>query len=423
MQPITEAEVLQLLPEDESSFIRNYVLYASGISDAPLAYHYGTALTLLAAVAPPDLVIDHLPGGRVYSNIWVMVTGRPAVDHKTTAVSIGEGLLRDAAPRRVSSTPDSIEGLHDSLGPEPIQLFIMGELGDLLGRADGGGHSIKIKPGLLALYDCGAIDKKLTRKRIKVPNPRVSILGGVNPALVERHADITDWEGGFMSRFMVLWAHRERELYEVEPDQTMRGFLVDWLAVQSQRNVGPCVGLEPAARSLWVSWCRDMDRRLTDLSNLGKTASHGRTHTQAAKMALLNAYDWGPARDGEPWLLDEQVLSVSIKAAELHYRSALTLATMAFPSKDMRDRGSVLRAIGKQWRPYGSILRDACLLRMRADQVVETLLEEGAIEATNVNGRTHYRLSQGEADSQRAEMEDVQRLLDAAQDFGKGIEA
>ena len=55
-------------------------------------------------------------------------------------------------------------------------------------------------------------------------------------------------------------------------------------------------------------------------------------------------------------------------------------------SQDMQDRKAVLDAIPPKWVDLGRVLKDARMLKRRGMQIIETLLEEGSIEASYSQG-------------------------------------
>jgi hypothetical protein len=391
MEPINEAEVTNLDLPDES-FLAQYVTYGYERGDSPLIYHLAVGLAALAVCAPKGLSIDTLPGGMVYPNFWCIISGRPAVDHKSTAIKFGRQLLTRSHPLSICDDPGTYEGLAEAMQANKGQLLlILEEFGDFLARTEGSGYAQKLKSNLLKYYDCDPITRRLAKRIVRVPEPRLSIVGAVNPSLIQRHAEMQDWEGGFMSRWCIFYAHKERDSFQVEPNPARMEWLTERVRYLAQSKVGPCLGLSPAAASLWESWNADLLKRIEGTSNLPHLAAYGRTPTLAAKVALLMSLDFGTANP-DPWHIEEGALVRAIQVAELHYRSAFHMAEFAHADKDMRDRFAVLHAITTDWRPYGDILRDASILRTRGECIVETLLEEGAVDRKVIQGRAHLRL-------------------------------
>jgi len=417
METVTEAEIatlLENLPDD--SWLKQYLYYAVRQSDASLAYHVGVGLGVLAAIAPPNLCIDTLPGGKVSANLWVLIVGRPAVDHKSTAIRVGRELLAWASPLSIGEDPASYEGLLESLGQQPNQLLVMGEFGDFLSKTEGGANNYmsKIKAGLTRIFDGDPIERRLAKRTVRIPQPRLSILGAVNPSFLETHAEMQDWEGGFMSRWMLVHAHRERELFAAEPDDSRREWLVQWLVNAANAQVGRCMGLDPVASQVWYDWSKELAARLEADQSLARVAAHGRTATHAAKMALLASFDFGQARLTGQWVITEDAMRLAIGLAELHYRSAMGLAELASAGRDMRERRNVLKVIGTDWTSYGQVLRGAELLRSRCDRIIETLVEEGAIESHLIGSKMHFRRRQEDTVDEPEWASNVSNLLRTA---------
>ncbi len=417
METVTEAEIAELvdaLPDE--SWLKQYLYYAVRQSDASLAYHVGVGLGVLAAVSPANLSIDTLPGGKVSGNLWVLIVGRPAVDHKSTSIRVGRELLAWANPLCIGEDPASYEGLLESLGQQPSQLLVMGEFGDFLSKTEGGSNNYmsKIKAGLTRIFDGDPIERRLAKRTVRIPQPRLSILAAVNPSFLETHAEMQDWEGGFMSRWMLVHAHRERELFAASPDDARRDWLVQWLVNAGNSQVGRCMGLDAGAAQLWYDWSKDLAARLEKDQSLARVAAHGRTATHAAKVALLASFDYGAARTSGQWVITEDALRFAIGLAELHYRSAMGLAELACAGRDMRERRNVLKVIGNDWTSYGQVLRGAELLRSRCDRIIETLVEEGIIESHLIGSKMHFRRRQDDTVDEPEWASNVSDLLRVA---------
>lgn len=385
IEPVTEREINDLLP-NTSSFLFQYVAFQEGRCDSPLSYHLATGLSLLAAIAPPDLAVHTLPGGTVYANLWCLLAGRPGRDHKTTALKLGRDLLARAATRAVAEDPGTYQGLLDMMQDcGGTALLFHDEFGEFLARLHEDAHGSRLQSGLVKLWDCIPVDYRVGNKRRKVPAPRLSMLAAVNPTMIERHTSTQDWEDGFFSRWLTFYSHSERECYTVTPDPDREAWLIEWLARRPTDACGRCVGLTPEADAFFAGWQARQAILVEHSCRATKIAIHGRTPTMAAKVALLVGYDTSAAcRDGRDWLIPVEEMQRACALAELHHRSILGLADMAHPDRDMRDRTSVLRAIGSEYTPYGVVLREAQLLRHRADRIIETLLEEGAIISGSV---------------------------------------
>jgi len=150
-QIVTNDEVLSILPP--YGFMRDYVLYASRMTDASWLFHLGSALAVLSVAPPLTLHINH-HGGRMYPNLYIMLIGSSALDRKGKTMSIAEDILTEGIPERRGDTPSSWEGLLDSMQLRPQQIVLDAEFSRFLTQSRGDGYLKALKDGYTDVYDC-----------------------------------------------------------------------------------------------------------------------------------------------------------------------------------------------------------------------------------------------------------------------------
>ena len=381
MHPITEDEAIAALPARTDSFLFQYVKWACKQTDAPMAYHIGTALSILAVTAP----VNHgacIAGPTLHANMFVLLAGRSGEDRKSTAAGMGKALLQAGAPGLIAPEPGSEQGFVDQLAEQPVQLVYYSEFGSFLAKANGGGYYEALKTRLNEVYDGGTVGrKKANGKGVMIERPRVTVLGACATPYLEAYTTPVDWTGGFMGRWLVLFAHRER-LYAqgTKPDPALTKALQDDLYQRvvdaGLHGSGECLGFTDAASKRWVEWFHDVNNRDLPEYIIGVRA---RVSTTALKVALVLAWDYGGVRGGQPWAIDLDVLEPAIKIAELHLQSVVALSELLTESKDMRDRRRILLALKAGPRTSAELLRDAKMLKRRFNDVLDTLLTENSI--------------------------------------------
>lgn len=383
---ISESDVTQLLPP--SGFLRDYVDdYGKSMTDGPLAYHLGTALSLLAITAPTDY---HFPfGGPLYTNIFFLFVGPSSFGRKTECIKIGENLLRKAGGQDlVAEEPGSDEGLRDGILDKPKQLLSFREFGQFLAKADNS-FLTPVKTRLNSCFDNSPVSRSLSRKSKEPPkveyNPRVSLLAGSAPGYLERHTEPVDWTEGFLARFLTFHAKPEREM-AVRPytTPTIEATLVAGLQRRLQlmeHEVTSCSGFDAAAELLWREWFATI--RVRANGHRETAAAAARAPTMALKICALLGLDNGAAYANAPWLVDVSMLQYAIRILELHLKSVEDLGDNLVTSRDMQDRRKVLRELDEPLPlgGQGGLLSKAKLLKGRCVQVLESLIEEGAVSA------------------------------------------
>lgn len=386
---ITEQEVWNALPS--RGFVRSYVEYASQCTDANIAYHVAGALACLSQCVPETYCVPY--ASPIWGNIYSMIVGDSSKSRKTAAINIAQRVIRESISGAVGETPGSQEGLYESLRQQPRQLVIYGEWGEFLAKAEEG-YLMALKTAFTNLWDGIPIGRALAKKKNgAVENPRLSLLCGVATDLLERHTEQADWTGGFLARFFTLFAEPERE-YATPPvdDPVKRNNIVSWLMnlANPPAPPGTCLWLDAPAKLMWENWYASM-KPMRDGANRRAAAACARSTSIAAKLALLLAWDIGQAQSGNSWHVTTNELEPALMLTDLHLQSVLELGERVTGNRDMRDRAAVLRHISDVPTPLGYVIKEAELLKRRAKEVIESLLEERTIEQLQIGKETCYR--------------------------------
>ena len=376
---ISEKVAFDALPSH--GFIRDYTLYAANCTTAPLAYHIGVALTLLAVTVPVSYGTRFAIHQR--ANMFVMLAGRSGDDQKSTAIEIGREILFDAAPHLIGDHPGSAEGMVESLSNQPTQLLVYKEMGQLL-SATQRGYLEPLKALLTDLADSSSQQRVKAKKKgqddiVKVTHPRLSVIGACSLPFLEKHTDAVDWTGGFLGRWALLFAFRERVNSWPVADISGRPALVSALQQRTlTQSAGWCLGMHPQTRPMWDEWFFDIEKRkLPDLVHGART----RAPIVALKAALLYGWDYGPAPAGQDWLITAAELVPAIKFAEMHLMSIISLASRLAEHPDARYRRRVLESFTNgEILQLGEVLTRTKMAKRRCMEVLDGLTEEGELE-------------------------------------------
>ncbi len=389
-----ETDLVPLIKQ-AGGFLETYCQYGFARMDAPLMYHIGNALSILSAVTPPTMCIPDAPGQKLIANFYTLILGKQGYDRKSTSVNMAVDILADAAPGRIGIDPGSGEGLISSLAEQPQQLLAWDEWGEFLARTQarrGGNYQSDIKPKLLKAFDGTTLSRSLSRRTVIAENPRLGITAAVNPALLAKHSEWSDFRGGFFSRFFFCYAQRERRMAKGTAIPQVRTWLVDWLKAMVETppdDFAPCTGISQAAMQAWEPYSIAIEETVgaADEDLCGSVA---RAPTIALKIALLIHMGRG---DGCPfmqkhrhWDIAPDVMELAVELANRSFQGAVCIYAGLACSQDMQDRRAVLDAIPPKWVGLGRVLKDARMLKRRGMQIIETLLEEGTIEATYSQG-------------------------------------
>lgn len=408
--PITEAEV-DALPLPNNSFLYNYIRYASQCTDAHKAYHVVCGLGALAQTAPNEYAFPF--GSPMFSHIYGLCIGKSTESRKSAGISIAAKMVEEAIPNALGEAPGSKENLIDALRATPRQLITYGEFGSFLAATERG-YMMPLKTVYTEAWDGSTIGRGLVRKskeQTEAKNPRLSLLCGSTLDFLERHTEPADWTGGFMSRFLTVYPDRERTWARppgAEPE--FRAELIKRLAAYNDATAmghefkAPwwhCLGFTRDADRMWTEWYSALGRRASEANANEVAGGIARSHAHALKVALLLAWDAGIPRAGQSWYLPDWVLRPALMITDLHIRSLLRVGENLAASKDMRERQTVLSVISNEPKQLGQIIRKSKLLKRRTMEIIETLMEEGAVKTDNslgLSGVGYRRATQEELD-------------------------
>lgn len=422
---IAESEVEAVLPDDEDSFLVRYVAHAREQVGSPLAYHVGAALMLLSMTAPQMWCASRGFLAPTLANMWAVLVGRSGEAMKTLAIFEMRRILASiGAVDAIGSDPASEEALVKSLARKPQQTLVYDDMGSFLSNVSSPGHNYRsrIVDQATSIYDGSSFARERTGKTMRVTEPRLGIVGGCTPIHVEEFTTVLHWEGGFMSRFLILYAEAERDVRSRKDDWQNFDWLsararalwatkeaYDLAAVAGRRlptrdfwfgrdpgiALGRCLGLDSGADDLWQSWwdrTRARVRALPDrLSGVGSRAP-----LIAAKTATLLAWDRF-VRDREPgdvtgdWTICDVDMQAAIGIAELSFRSTLDLTRRIVSSDDAKQKRVVLDAVGDDWTSQAVVFQSCGLLRRHAVETLETLREEGLVDRKKVSSVIYWR--------------------------------
>ena len=380
---ITEKEAWWATPSQ--GWVHDYMQHAVLQTTAPAGYHLAVALTLLAVTTPASF--GHRYAGDLYGNLYSLLVGRSGEDQKSTALGIGREVLHAAEPDLIGRMPGSPEGLVDALEAQPRQILRYSEFGSFLSKAQRKGSYFEPMKALLTdLWDCTPQSRvKANSTGSNVPNPRLSIMAAVSTPYLEKYTEPEDWSGGFMGRWAVIYAQRER----TDPDPSGDPTAVAGLALALKQRAampaaGPCMGLTHDARALWHDWYFNLEKRPVPSTIAGAKT---RAPTIARKAAMLYAWDFGEPFSGNPWHLGAHHLSWGIRFAELHLTSVLGIADKLAEHPDARLRRDVLEIVpmgGAQ--TLSEILRRTKMRKRVIMETLEGLVVDGSLVPHAVTG-------------------------------------
>ena len=386
---ITEAQALAALPD--RGWLRQYVDYATSITDANAGYHIAAGLAVLAQSVPISFII---PDGKIRANFYGLIVGSSTRSRKTTAAKIAKSILNLAIPEREMPAPGSEQRFVDALVENPQQIWIVTEGGPFFSSMESGYLRV-LKDRITEAYDCGRLARETVKgKRVFQDNPRFSLLVAIADTYLEMNTSDEDWMSGMLARFFTIYANRERTRTRVgsnKPEEQRLADVLKGMTQYSSRLGDPftydrpseCLGFDADANVMWEEWfgrVNDMDSART------VQAALDRAQDMAWKIAGLLAWDYGDARSGQDWYITPDVLKPALAMTDLHVQSVVAIGDTLSSDRDMRILRRLYTAIGNAPTPLSTIFRKAQVTNRIGEEMIKTLLAHKRIQIASSGG-------------------------------------
>ena len=328
-------DFLALLPE--SSWLRQYVEYATKKTTSPMAYHLVCGIGCLSACSPTNIGILHAGATPIRANFYGVLVGRSGDDQKSTATGIARRVIREAQPQRIQPNPVSPEGLKESLAETPRQTLVYSEFGDFLTQTKQG-YGEGLKTTITDLWDCVVMTRRKAKKEesIEVKHPRLSILAACALPFLTEHTTSTAWSGGFFARWFFIHAQRERvDSFPARGNKITEG---QTLAVKLRELTSGghyfCGDIEEEAYKMWDTWFKSISSRKLPKIIAGLRS---RIPTHALRIILILAMDlrYTPHYS---WKIDTQLVSLAIEITEMYVDSLFSISEVLEPDEESRVR-------------------------------------------------------------------------------------
>lgn len=242
------------------SWIDTYIDYTRN-QESPTVFHEWVALCLLSSVLGRNVWIPRIKY-IIYPNIFVILVAGSAKCKKSTAIKIGEKILKAiTAPPMIFAQRITTEALIEALDQNKIEgasagIVIADELSVFMGA---GSKESGIIPMLTTLYDSPDEWTYHTRSRGKevLKNVTLTILAGTTKVWLKSAVPADSVAGGFASRIMFVYQENPNRpilFYDETSDELeLRRQLICDLTTIKREVKGP-LEFSPEAKAAAQEW-------------------------------------------------------------------------------------------------------------------------------------------------------------------------
>jgi len=188
-----------------TGFIKDYISYASGLTDAPLEFHLGGALTVLSTVCGSKVIYPGYGGRRQWPNLYTLLIAPSGLFRKSTSVGIAEDLVAAVDADLILSGEQSREKFLTLLKSSPNVLYPISEFAAVLSMWNRD-YSQGFREIVVDLFDCRQEYSRQTLKDGKqtIHRPALNILAASTLDWLKEKLTEGDLRGGLMGRFIII---------------------------------------------------------------------------------------------------------------------------------------------------------------------------------------------------------------------------
>ncbi|MFC1682889.1 DUF3987 domain-containing protein [Candidatus Zixiibacteriota bacterium] len=355
--------------------MREYVEYASALTDAPEVFHLFVGLSILGTAVGKRAFVS-FGATPIYPNLWIVLLAPTSFYRKSYSVTIGRNILDNFDEHMVMADEFSPEKLFESLAQKPQGVLIWSEFGSALSNFERS-YMQGTKEFLADMYDS---PRKRTRKlrgtEYVIRQPCISILSASTPEWLRNKIKEDDIRGGFFNRFVYVPATIKTKTMALppKPDQILEKKLIRKLS--EYKKLSGDVDLS-AARQFYEGWYRDYEGQLLSLTDADLMSGFWtRLSIYTLKFAML----FQISQDGS-LIIGSDAMSKAVLLTHF-LRDSLNqiLGESLVFSRDMRNKNRVLKLINHEpGISRSKLLQHSHLLRKQLDPILDTLIEEESI--------------------------------------------
>lgn len=374
------------------NWLEAYVTYTIH-SEAPLEYHYWTAVSAVAGALRRKVYFDQ----KIYQwspNFYIIFVAPPGIAKKSSTIDIGYSMLREVPTVQLGPATITWQAIPKLLVDSRLDWDITGGSGDLLEReyfpmcclsfgASELGNLIQFDNKelidlLVNLWDGKRNYDKVTKfsGSEHVVNPWINLIAGVTPAWLKANLNQVLIGGGFVSRCIFVYAEGVREPVAYPADLMDGSFdaLRDDL-VHDLSEIGNMYGqyrLSSEAHSWGTAWYQTVHQGLVDTTSATSANFRARVQCHVHKLAMVIA-----AAQGDELVIDQPTLQQAAMLTENAEKALIPIFRTADALPEMVVADDVFNFVKKYKKVNRIVLYNYFRHRFRFDGDFQKALDSG----------------------------------------------
>lgn len=390
------------------SFLEQFMESASKDAESPRSYFYWSALCAVSAVVKRNVWIQR-PTWKTYPNIFVFLVGESGL-RKGVPISLAKDMVAAVNNTRIISGRSSLPGIISYLGTAYTIDAQNGEPPKVIDKAYGYISSSEFSSSIVRDPDSLTIltdlfdscyhdvwEDTLRGGKVRLVEPSITLLAGINPPHFEDYITPTAMSGGFVGRLLLVFESekacvnpairkvKEENRFDTKP-------LIKQLKAISKVE-GEMQFENEAAIKFYEDWYYEFEENRKQKKYKDKTGSINRVGENVLKVAILISLSRSPDLIITMGDLQESLKACTSSLSNVNKTTTAQGKTSYAPqtklvlselinAKDHEiGRSKILQ------RNYGDI--DAADL----DRVIESLSQADAITMVRKGGDIFYKLT------------------------------
>jgi len=363
-------------------WIDHYAALMTKMTNAPVEFHQLGALILVASVIQRRACL-RMAFGEIFTNLYGAIIARSSVFHKSSSMAkVRTTIQRAMLDKLLFSELMTSEGLLGQMQSKPCGVILRDEIGTLFSS-----HNTKylanLKPDLTALFDCYPYSRRLSQQEIKVDTPYLNILGATTPTRFFEGVAMTDWQDGFLARWLFVLPDSEPDfdsvtgMYTQKHDEELTRMTHALMEIDKQRDTD--FSLLGDSFEIWDKWQRQATKDAYYFGDDVSSAIVSRYATYALKFSMILS-----AVNGSWGEVTPCVMQTSIDLADNYKSYAFRLLSEKANfgisgSKLQKVFGCIKARTKEKGVPTKEILQYCNMNRSEAEPYLNKLKEIGAV--------------------------------------------